>query len=48
MPGIYRLKDDRLTLCCSLPGEPRPKEFASKKGSHVYLVALERVKPEKK
>jgi len=42
--GIYRLGDDKLTICCAEPDNARPKEFASPKGSNVYLLVLKREK----
>ena len=35
--GIYKLEDDRLTICMAAPGQPRPKEFKAEKGSGCTL-----------
>jgi uncharacterized protein (TIGR03067 family) len=43
--GIYELRGDRLVLCYGLPGDPRPTEFASKAGTRLQLVTLERDRP---
>lgn len=43
--GIYELRGDTLVLCYSIPGEPRPTEFASKAGTRLQLVTLKRDGP---
>jgi uncharacterized protein (TIGR03067 family) len=53
--GVYRLENDKLTVCFSVknpnrfkvvPGkEARPKDFTTKKDSERLLVILERQKP---
>ena len=40
--GIYELDDDKLTICYTMPGNPRPTEFESKLGSGAYLVTWKR------
>jgi len=40
--GIYELADDKLTICYTMPGSPRPTEFESKLGSGAYLVTWKR------
>ena len=40
--GIYELQDDRLTICYTLPGKPRPTDFESRPGSGAYLVTWKR------
>jgi uncharacterized protein (TIGR03067 family) len=42
--GIYKIEDDRLTICRAAPGTDRPSEFASKPGSGHTLMVYERVK----
>jgi uncharacterized protein (TIGR03067 family) len=42
--GIYKIEDDKLTLCTSQIGKERPKGFEVKEGSGQSLVVLERVK----
>lgn len=42
--GVYKIEDNRLTLCFNLPGvKERPKEFATQAGSG-FLLRLERTK----
>jgi uncharacterized protein (TIGR03067 family) len=41
--GIYKLEEDRLTICLSLQGG-RPKEFVSEQGSGNFLLVLKRLK----
>jgi uncharacterized protein (TIGR03067 family) len=43
--GIYSLEEDSLTICYTMPGHDRPKEFESKAGSGATLVVWKRVKP---
>jgi uncharacterized protein (TIGR03067 family) len=43
--GIYKIEDERLILCLAGPGELRPKEFSSERGSGNLLKTYERVKP---
>lgn len=40
--GIYELANDRLTICYTMPGKPRPTEFESTPGSGAYLVTWKR------
>ena len=44
LEGIYQLEGDKLKLCVRLIGKDRPSDFASKVGSGVVLVTLERIK----
>lgn len=43
-PGIYAIDGDTLKLCLDEPGRPRPKTFASAKGSQTFYVVLRREK----
>ena len=45
VPGIYELKGDSLKLCFARPGDQRPTEFTTKKGTGFLLVVYERKKP---
>jgi len=46
--GIYKLENERLTICMAAPGKPRPEEFKAKKGSGCTLRTFTREKgPEK-
>ncbi len=42
--GIYEIDGDTLKLCFNAPGDPRPKTFASAKGSRVSYFILKRNK----
>jgi len=42
--GIYELKGDELKICFGKPGDGRPTEFASKRGTEQTLVILKREK----
>ncbi len=42
--GIYSLEGDTLTICHTMPGEPRPPRFESAAGSKAYLVVWQRVR----
>jgi uncharacterized protein (TIGR03067 family) len=46
--GIYKLEDDRLTICMAAPGQPRPKEFKADKGSGCTLRTFIREKAQQK
>jgi hypothetical protein len=46
--GIYKLEDDRLTICMAAPGKPRPTAFKAEKGSGYTLRTFTRVKAPKK
>lgn len=43
--GIYKLEQDRLTICMAAPGKPRPVAFAADKGSGSTLRTFIREKP---
>ena len=40
--GVYKLEDDKLTICTSDPDEPRPKDFKAEKGSKQTLMVFKR------
>ncbi len=40
--GIYQLDKDRLTMCYTMPGKERPKEFKSEEKSEAYLLVWRR------
>jgi uncharacterized protein (TIGR03067 family) len=42
--GIYKLEKDRLTMCYSMPGNDRPKQFASKEGLQTQLLVWRRIR----
>jgi uncharacterized protein (TIGR03067 family) len=44
LEGIYKIKDDELTICAKVFGQERPTEFASKEGSSIVLVVLKKEK----
>ncbi|HKI34211.1 MAG TPA: TIGR03067 domain-containing protein [Gemmataceae bacterium] len=47
LEGIYKLEDDRLTICLrdeKAPEKGRPTEFTAEKGSSQGVITLERVK----
>ena len=41
--GIYKLDGEKLTLCVSVPGKDRPKEFAQT-DDEAYLFELKKEK----
>ena len=43
-PAIYELKDDMLTVCYNLGGAELPKEFATKKGTQLFLAKYRKEK----
>src|SRR5947209_17622248 len=44
--GIYQVDGDTLKICHGMPTNPeRPKEFASKPGSGLFVVVWKRQKP---
>lgn len=42
--AIYKLKDDKLTICYDLSGEGRPTEFKTQPKTKLFLVTYERKK----
>jgi uncharacterized protein (TIGR03067 family) len=44
--GIYRLENDRLTICMADADQPRPKAFMAEKGSRQTLMVFTREKPQ--
>jgi uncharacterized protein (TIGR03067 family) len=45
MLGIYELKGDRLRVCFDTEGDHRPKEFAAKPGSALFVAVYQRARP---
>jgi uncharacterized protein (TIGR03067 family) len=45
LAGIYELKDDTLRVCFARPGNARPTEFTSKRGSGFLVCVYKRKKP---
>jgi uncharacterized protein (TIGR03067 family) len=43
-PGIYELDGDRLKVCFAKPGQQRPTEFTTKKGTGSLYVEYKRKK----
>jgi uncharacterized protein (TIGR03067 family) len=43
--AIYELDGDTLRICYDLSGKGRPTEFATKEGTHLFLVTYKREKP---
>ncbi len=44
--GIYSIQGDALTYCVASPDQPRPSEFATRKGDGHTLAVLKRVRHE--
>src|SRR6266481_5773016 len=44
--GIYSIYGDVLTYCVASPDQPRPSEFATRKGDGYTLAVLKRVRHE--
>ncbi|MBY0525368.1 MAG: TIGR03067 domain-containing protein [Gemmataceae bacterium] len=42
--GIYKIKDDELTICAKVFGMDRPTEFDSPEGASIVLIVLKREK----
>ena len=40
--GIYSLEGDRLQICYTMPGAPRPTAFESAAGSKAYFISWKR------
>ena len=45
--AIYKLEDDKLTICYDLSGMSRPSEFKTSPKTKLFLVTYERQKSEK-
>src|SRR5262249_5468544 len=43
--GIYAFEGDTLKICTAAPGQKRPTEFKSDRGSRAGLLILKRAKP---
>jgi uncharacterized protein (TIGR03067 family) len=48
LPGIYEVDGDTLKHCWTDPGQERPKEFTTKKGTGTNLMVFKREKPKAK
>jgi uncharacterized protein (TIGR03067 family) len=44
LEGIYKLEEDKLTLCVKVLGMERPTKFESPEGQSIALIVFERVK----
>jgi uncharacterized protein (TIGR03067 family) len=44
--GIYRLDNNRLTICMADADQPRPRDFTAEKGSRQTLMIFTREKPQ--
>jgi uncharacterized protein (TIGR03067 family) len=42
--GIYKLEEDRLTICMADADQPRPREFKAEKGSKQTLMVFTRAR----
>lgn len=45
VPGIYRFESDTLKVCFARPGQERPTEFTTKRGSGFLYCVYKREKP---
>ena len=45
VPGIYDLDGDKLRVCFARPGEDRPTEFTTKRGTGFLLCVYKRRQP---
>lgn len=43
--GIYKIEGDTHTICYTMPGHERPKDFASAVGSGAFLIVWKKAKP---
>jgi uncharacterized protein (TIGR03067 family) len=42
LPAIYRLSGDQLEVCYDLAGKERPKEFATRPDTRLFLITYKR------
>jgi uncharacterized protein (TIGR03067 family) len=42
LPAIYRLNGDQLEVCYDLAGRERPKEFATRADTRLFLISYKR------
>jgi uncharacterized protein (TIGR03067 family) len=45
VPGIYEIDGDTLRVCFARPGEDRPREFTTKRGTGILYCVYKRARP---